>query len=568
MYPIGSETRRNIQGVSLMKASYKWGVAAVVSVGMAIATLDTTIVAVILPDLQKAFHTDFDTITWVSSAYFLAQAGVIPVIGYLSDRLGSKRVFLTTLGLFTLASLLCALSSTKEELIAFRVLQGIGGGALVPLAYATIFRVFSPRERGKVVGIISVPILLAPALGPTIGGYLSTSFDWNAVFMVNVPIGVVDLLLSFLILPRPASDGSGQSDRKGGLSLQRSSQTNVAKKRFDIVGLLLSILGITALVYGINQAASNGWDNVTVLIPLLIGAAMLIVFTVVEWGGSDPVLDLQLFKNSTFTISNVLIWFTIGVFIGGTFLLPLFFEKVRGYTALVSGSFLISSGLGMAAAMFTSGMLYNRLGPRILTVFGLLLLVGGTYRLTLLDVKTTGQELQIWFFLRSMGLGFAFQPSQTLALSVVSNKSMAKASSLVNTARQVVTATAVAALTTYLTQQTATHSTESGIAAVCGTSLTQGLASAGQACVQQHALAAGIADTYWLMLILSAVCIPLALLIKRSTAVAPQKQTKQAEASREEIQPILASQGQFSVREKQSRGKIPTRVRLVPLRTD
>src|SRR5712672_2834025 len=176
-----------------MKIPYKWQATLVVCLGMVMAILDSTIVSVTLPQMQKAFHTDFETITWVASAYFLAQAAVIPIVGYLSDRIGSKLVFLTALILFTIGSALCAFAPTKEALIASRVFQGIGGGALLPVAFAIIFRIFPPTERGMANALLSIPMMMAPAFGPTVGGYLSTSFAWNAIFTINIPIGVVAL---------------------------------------------------------------------------------------------------------------------------------------------------------------------------------------------------------------------------------------------------------------------------------------------------------------------------------------------------------------------------------------
>src|SRR5215468_4563602 len=202
-----------------MKAPNKWAMAGVVALAPALALMDTTIVSVILSQLQQAFQTNFATITWVATAYFLAQATVIPITGYLSDRFGSKLVFLTALALFTLGSALCALAPTKEALFTFRVVQGIGGGALVPMSYAIIFRIFPPNQRGFVSAVISFPILMAPAFGPTIGGYLSTSFNWNTVFIINLPIGVIDLLLCFLLL---------QPDHRNASVLSRVSELHAA----------------------------------------------------------------------------------------------------------------------------------------------------------------------------------------------------------------------------------------------------------------------------------------------------------------------------------------------------
>src|SRR5260370_13281342 len=184
-----------------MTKACRWRVAAVVAIGLFIASLDNTICSVTLPQMQKAFPAEFETITWVASAYFLAQAAVIPIVGYLSDRIGSKLVFLTALTLFTAGSALCAFAPTKEALIAFRVFQGIGGGALLPVAFAIIFRIFPPTERGMANALLGIPMMMAPAFGPTVGGYLSTSFDWNAILIINGPIRVGALISSIVILP-------------------------------------------------------------------------------------------------------------------------------------------------------------------------------------------------------------------------------------------------------------------------------------------------------------------------------------------------------------------------------
>jgi EmrB/QacA subfamily drug resistance transporter len=515
------------KGYTRVNKGFKWRVAAVVSLGLFMAILDNTIVSVTLPQMQRAFNTDFETITWVATAYFLAQAAVIPIVGYLSDRVGSKLVFLIALGLFTLGSGLCAIAPTQETLIAFRIFQGIGGGALMPTAFAIVYRIFPATERGPVTAVIGIPIMMAPAFGPTIGGYLSTNFDWNAIFTINLPIGIIALVLSIFVLP-------GRKAEQQGLAQER-------KNRFDILGLLLSMVGFTALVYGITEAGSKGWGDSSVLVYTLIGVAVLIGFVVVELLVKDPVIDVRLFKNYTFTASNLLMWVVAAVLFGSLFLLPLFFENVQNDTALTAGEFLIGQGLATGVGMAVSGILYNRVGPRILAVIGLILLVGGTYGLTQLDVNTSGQGLQIWLIVRGFGLGFVNTPLQTLALSVVSNKAMAKASSLVTVTRQVASAIGVAALTTYLTQQAKSHATDigasikngmtthqfSGVAATCvkagGSTLNQ---AAIKNCVVQHATATGLNDTFWIVLICSAAAVVLALIVGRDPAIEAYKKAK------------------------------------------
>jgi EmrB/QacA subfamily drug resistance transporter len=510
-----------------MTKAYRWRIAAVVALGLFMAILDNTIVSVTLPQMQKAFHTDFETITWVASAYFLAQAAVIPIVGYLSDRIGSKLVFLTALTLFTVGSVLCAFAPTKEALIIFRVFQGIGGGALLPIAFAIIFRIFPPNERGVANAVLGIPVMMAPAFGPTIGGYLSTSFSWNAIFLINVPIGIVALVLAILVLPR-------QTDAE-------KQEVGESKQRFDMLGLALSIIGFTALVYGITEAGSKGWGNSTVLAFILVGVVVLAAFVVVELRVSDPVIDLRLFANYTFTISNVVLWIVAGMLFGSLFLLPLFFENIQGNSALTTGEFLISQGLAMGIGMTLSGTLYNRVGPRVLTVSGLVLLAIGTYSLTRLDVNTTGMSLQIWLILRGLGMGFTMPALQTVGLSAVSNRAMAKASSLVSVTRIVASAIGVAALTTYLTQRGISHGQDiekslqaglathqfSGVAATCvqaaGPTFNQATL---RACVTQHAAILGLNDTFLVVVICCTALIVLALIMGRDPALQAFKDAK------------------------------------------
>src|SRR6516164_1265584 len=183
-----------------MHLTYRWQATLVIALGLLMAILDSTIVSVVLPQIARAFNTDFQTITWVGTGYFLASAAVIPVVGYLSDRIGAKTVFLISLVLFTIGSGLCAFAPNEQFFIAFRVLQGIGGGAMLPVAMAMIFRLFGPTERAGAIAVLMVPLLLGPAFGPTLGGYLATNYSWNAIFLINLPIGVVAFILSLLVL--------------------------------------------------------------------------------------------------------------------------------------------------------------------------------------------------------------------------------------------------------------------------------------------------------------------------------------------------------------------------------
>ena len=514
-----------------MSNGTRWRITAVVSLGLFMAILDNSIVSVTLPQMKNAFHTDYNTITWVATAYFLSQAAVIPIVGYLSDRIGTKLVFMVSLTLFTLGSALCALSPTKELLITARVFQGIGGGALLPVAFAIIYRIFSPSERGQVTAVIGIPVIMAPAFGPTIGGFLSTTFDWSAIFTINIPVGIIALILGFLILPGRTAEFASQEHRT-----EMDTQG-----RFDFMGLILSMVGFVILTYGITEASSDGWGNALVLGSIITGVVVLAIFVLVELRASDPVIDVRLFKNYTFAISNALMWIVTAVLFGGLFLLPLFFENVQGNSALTAGETMIGQGLAVGVGMAIAGVLYNRVGPRILVICGFIATIVGTYGLTQLNIATTGWSLQGWLIVRGLGLGMLNTPLQTLALSVVSNKAMAKASSLVSVARQVAGAIGVATLTTYLTQQASNYGTSifesikagvvshqlSGVAATCvqagGPTLNQTLI---RNCVTQYALTNGLNDTFLVIMIFCAICLVVALFLGRDPAIEAYKLAK------------------------------------------
>src|SRR2546421_6948729 len=233
-----------------MKLTYRWQATLVIALGLLMAILDSTIVSVVLPQIARAFHTDFQTITWVGTGYFLANAAVIPIIGYLSDRIGTKTIFLVALALFTLGSGLCVIAPNEQFLIAFRVLQGIGGGAMLPVAMAIIFRMFGPTERAGAIAILMIPLLLGPAFGPTLGGYLATNFSWNAIFTINLPIGVVAFILSFIVL-------RGNKAEHEANNLEQAVPFEPGPRGFDILGLVLSMAAFTTLVYGVSEAGPH-----------------------------------------------------------------------------------------------------------------------------------------------------------------------------------------------------------------------------------------------------------------------------------------------------------------------
>lgn len=497
-----------------MKLPYRWRATLVIALGLLMAVLDSTIVSVVLPQIATAFQTSIGTITWVATGYLLANAAIIPVVGYMSDRIGTKTVFLIALALFTTGSALCAFAPNAHMLIAFRILQGIGGGALMPVAMTIIFRLFGPTERAGAMSLLMIPLLLGPAFGPVLGGYLATNLSWNAIFTINLPIGVIAFLLAFLILRGKADEQEGHQAGE------------LVVKGFDTLGFLFSMGAFATLVYGISLAGANGWNDRTVLTSLIVGGVLLIAFLIVELRVADPVIDIRLFRRYTFTMANILIWATTVLLYGCFFLLPFSFENVEGLSSVATGEILISQGLAMAVSIALSGKLYNLIGPRILAVIGVAIMAVSTIGFTNLTVTTTGADVQIWLILRGLGMGLVSMPLQTVGVSVLNNKQMAKATSLMSSTQMVFSAIGVAVLTTYLTQHAAAHVKDA--TATCITQIGVH-AQTLHTCIEQHALTMGMNDTFLFTLICCLGSVVLAIFLGRDRALEEALAARQRE---------------------------------------
>ncbi|MDQ3931061.1 MAG: multidrug efflux MFS transporter [Chloroflexota bacterium] len=443
-----------------MNTKGKYIVAFTAALGLVMAVLDNTIVNVALVPMAEAFKTDLNTIQWVVTGYFLAQAAVIAISGYFSTRFGIKRLFIICLALFTAGSVLCGLAQSESSLIACRVLQGLGGGALFPLSQAISFGAFPPNERAKASAVVGVPVLLAPTFGPTMGGWLMVNYGWPSIFFVNLPVGILAIALAWLVLP---------ADQVREKREDRS---------FDYAGLALVTLGVLAVVYAfslvsqvqpgtstIENPAGNlyGWGYWLVWVLLGVGLVLLAAFAVYELRFSkDPVLDLHLFKRSEYTMASVVSWVNGSVVFGSMFLLPVFFQQIRipNLSALDTGMALIPQGVASAIAVAASGWLYSRVGVRWLVSAGALLLALSSYQLSLITNTSDGWTLMPALFIRGLGFGFTLIPVQTLALQSIEAHALPKASSLFNVTRQIFGSVGVAGTITFFVQQSVMHGTQ------------------------------------------------------------------------------------------------------------
>ncbi|MBV9546294.1 MAG: DHA2 family efflux MFS transporter permease subunit [Chloroflexi bacterium] len=395
---------------------YKWQVLMCTIFGTFMTTLDTTIVNIALPKITSVFGVNVNQAQLVVTSYMLALAVIMPATGFLGDTFGTKRLYLTTMALFTSGSLLCGLAWDNTSLVAFRVIQGLGGGMMSPLGMTMIFRAVPARERNAVMGLYGLPLMLAPVLGPTLGGYIVEYVDWRVIFTLNVPIGIAGLFMGWTLLR--------ESERVKGL-------------KFDVRGFLLSAVAFSSLLLGLSDADTDGWTSPGILARFAIGGIALVAWIWVELMDTQPLVELRLFKDRTFTLAmTVNFVLTVGMF-GGQLLVPLFLQNFRGLGAGETGLITMAQALGMLPLMPIMGRVADRVPLRIILLLGLPLVGLTTWQFANLDVTTPDNTLRLMLALRGASLGVVMMPAMTAALNAAPLHLMSRASSLTNVARQV-----------------------------------------------------------------------------------------------------------------------------------
>lgn len=497
---------------------YKWLAAGVVMVGALMSILNQTVVNVATPTFETVFKASLTDVQWIVTAYTLALAAVIPLTGWLSDRFGTKQVFLVSQAVFTVGSVLCGLAWSNESLIGFRVIQGLGGGLIMPVGMSILFRLSAPHERGRMMAMLGVPMMVGPVLGPTAGGWLLEYVDWRWIFFISAPIGVAAVILTAMIL-RPGTE-------------------HARRDRLDIGGLILVTPGITALVYGLSQAGHYGWESPAVTLPLALGVVLVAVFCLYELRQRVPLINLRLFANPAFTASMSLN-FLIGLALfGAVFLLPLFLQQVQGYDALNSGIILAAQGIGAGAAMPIAGILTDRIGASRVVPFGLAVLIGASVWMSMLAVDTPAWMVALMMGLRGVGMAASMVPSLSAAYVTMPAAQIPMASSISNVVQRVAAGLGVAVLATVLTSRVQANLPH--LPAGASVSGAGGLAAAHLPPAVKALLLTqvtkGFDETFWVTVGLALLGLPLTLLLRRAPAPAensnPGQQAAGASAGR------------------------------------
>lgn len=419
---------------------YKWIVLANMMVGTFMSILDSTVVNTGLPIIMGSLGADIDTAEWIITGYMLAIAAILPAAAWLSERFGYKRTYFVSLLIFTLGSWMCGNSTSIEELVFWRVIEGLGCGAIMPVGMAIVSNVFPPEQRGMALGFWSIASAASVSFGPAIGGYLVDNFNWNYIFYINVPVGVLALFFTAVV--------------------QKEYRPNT-KKSFDGVGFITSAIFLPAFMFGLSQVNSSsnpeGWSSPMVLGSLWVSAVTFFIFVFAELTVKQPFINLRLFAGRDFALANLVFFiFGIGMF-GSTFLIPLYLQDNLGYSAFQAGMFFMPVGIIQGIASPVAGSLTNKMNPKILIVTGLALMGLSFYMNTFLSLFTEKWYIMLSLYIRGLGMGMLFTPLLTLSLAGIANKDMAQASSITNIVRQMGGSFGVALMSHFLTQRSSYH---------------------------------------------------------------------------------------------------------------
>ncbi len=510
-----------MKGISA--GSTHWVPAVLVAlIGAFMSILDSSIVNVAVPTIMNVFNAGTSDVQWVATAYLLALGVVVPLSGWMGERLGLKRLYIVSLAVFMFGSLLCTFSWSVTSLIAARVVQALGGGMIMPTTMAMVFRMV-PREKiGGAMGIFGIALLVAPAVGPTLGGYLVEYVDWRWIFTINLPIGAIGILLSLLVLPE---------------------FTTARTKKLDVGGFITSAGALFCLLLAFSKGADWGWGAEPTVILFFLSAALLALFIYLELTSDSPLLDLRVFRYPSFTYANLaIVVATVGMY-AGLFYLPLFLQTIRGLGAMETGLLMMPGAIVSGIMMPIAGRLYDRVGPRVLVVAGLLLLGFITYIFHFLNLDTPWATITIWVMVRGVVLALANLPAQTAALVDIPTEIVGEASAMTNIINRVSSSMGLAVLTSVLNNRIAVHAAHmaqsvtpwnpaladffSKFTAAAGAALGQSRAAALaylQGIIGRQAFVSGIDDVFIIAAVLALIGVIPAIFLKRGSGPARRAQ--------------------------------------------
>jgi MFS transporter, DHA2 family, multidrug resistance protein len=420
-----------------------WLIAATVISATFMEVLDTSVANVSLPHIAGSLSASVDESTWVLTSYLVSNAIVLPLTGWLSTLFGRKRFFLACVVIFTISSLLCGMAPSLAALVFFRVVQGAGGGGMQPMSQAILVDSFPRQRQGMAMAIYGMGVVVAPTLGPTLGGWITDNYSWRWIFLLNVPVGIISVIMITLLIQDPPH------------MVRRTFKQGL---RIDFLGLGLLSVGLGFLQVILDKGQRDDWFGSTFITwAAIVSIAALIALVIRELTTSDPVVDLHLFKDRNFAISTFMMY-TLGVVLyGTTLLLPILLQTLMGYTAMQSGMVLLPGGLVLLAVLPFVGALLDRIEPRWIVVTGLLIMSAGLFQLSHLDLSAGPRSPVVDWIVSRMGTAFLFVPINVMAFYFVPRGKMNNASGLINLARNIGASTGISFVTTMLDRRSQFH---------------------------------------------------------------------------------------------------------------
>lgn len=401
--------------------------------GMFIAILNQTLLNVALPKINTEFNISASTGQWLMTGFMLVNGILIPITAYLFNKYSYRKLFLVALVLFTIGSLICAISMNFPIMMVGRVLQAIGAGVLMPLGSIVIITIYPPEKRGAAMGTMGIAMILAPAIGPTLSGYIVQNYHWNVMFYGMFIIGIIAILVGFVWF---------------------KLYQYTTNPKADIPGIIFSTIGFGALLYGFSEAGNKGWGSVEIETMFAIGIIFIILFVIRELRMKAPMLNLEVLKFPTFTLTTVINMVVMMSLYGGMILLPMYLQNLRGFSALDSGLLLLPGSLIMGLLGPFAGKLLDTIGLKPLAIFGIAVMTYATWELTKLNMDTPYMTIMGIYVLRSFGMAFIMMPMVTAAINALPGRLASHGNAFLNTMRQLAGSIGTAILVTVMTTQT------------------------------------------------------------------------------------------------------------------
>lgn len=404
--------------------------------GMFIAILNQTLLNVALPKINTEFNISASTGQWLMTGFMLVNGILIPISAFLFNKYSYRKLFIVALILFTIGSFICAISTNFPIMMGGRVLQAIGAGVLMPLGSNVIVTIFPPEKRGVAMGTMGIAMILAPAIGPTLSGYIVQNYHWNVMFFGMSILGILAIIVGYIWFRL----------------YQRTTNP-----RADYQGIVYSTIGFGALLYGFSEAGNKGWGSTEIVIMFTIGIIFIILFVIRELTMRAPMLNLEVLKSSTYTLTTVINMVVMMSLFGGMILLPIYLQNLRGFSALDSGLLMLPGALVMGALGPVAGKLLDTIGLKPLALFGIAIMTYGTWELTKLNMDTPYMSIMSIYVIRSFGMAFVMMPLMTAAINALPPRLISHGNAFLNTMRQLAGSIGTAVLVTVMTTQTTTH---------------------------------------------------------------------------------------------------------------